>query len=105
MKSWVPQGSVLGPLLFLIYINDITSLQLSSGTQVSVYADDILMYKAISSCTDYVPLQSDVDAVYQWADNNLLTFNRAKFKCMFNLKEEKPYMPYYDTKYGVSAEV
>ena len=102
VKSWVPQGSVLGPLLFLIYINDITLLQLSSGTQLSLYADDILMYKAISSCTDYVPLQSDVDAVYQWADNNLLMFNS---KCMFNLKEEKPYVPYYDTKYGVSAEV
>ena len=43
--SGVPQGSVLGPLLFLIYIDDITSLQLAEGTKVSLYADDMLLYK------------------------------------------------------------
>jgi len=93
VKSGVPQGSVLGPLLFLIYINDITSLQLSSGTQLSLYADDILMYKAISSSTDYVSLQSDIDAVYQWAHDNLLTFNRAKCKCMLISKRKKRMCP------------
>ena len=57
--SGVPQGSVLGPLLFLIYIDDITSLQLSEGTKLSLYADDMLLYKTISSDTDYVELQQD----------------------------------------------
>ena len=62
--SEVPQGSVLGPLLFLIYIDDITSLQLSEGTKISLYADDMLLYKPISSDNDYVELQHDIDQVH-----------------------------------------
>ena len=65
--SGVPQGSVLGPLLFLIYIDDITSLQLSEGTKLSLYADDMLLYKTISSDTDYVELQQDIDTIHQWS--------------------------------------
>ena len=61
--SGVPQGSVLGPLLFLIYIDDITSLQLSEGTKVSLYADDMLLYKPISSDNDYVKLQHDITSL------------------------------------------
>ena len=41
--SGVPQGSGLGPLLFFIYIDDITSVQLSEGTKLFPYADDMLL--------------------------------------------------------------
>ena len=73
--SGVPQGSVLGPLLFLIYIDDITSLQLSEGTNVSLYADDMLLYKPISSDNDYVELQHDIDQVHVWSRKNGMQFN------------------------------
>ena len=80
--SGVPQGSVLGPLLFLLYINDITKLCLSPNTRLTLYADDMLLYKPVSSDTSYAELQQDINLLSQWSDENMLSFNTAKCKCM-----------------------
>ena len=63
----VPQGSVLGPLLFLLCINDINNLTLSPGSKLVLYADDILLYRPIVSENDYTLLQQDVDALGVWS--------------------------------------
>ena len=81
--SGVPQGSVLGPLLFLVYIDSISLLQLSEGSKLSLYADDMLLYKTISSDADhYISLQQGIDLIHGWSTANLMTFNVSKYKCM-----------------------
>ena len=80
--SGVPQGSVLGPLLFLIYINDSASEQSNSGTQITMYADDLLLYREINCPEDYLKLQQDVNRIDNWVDVNKLTRNSKKCKYM-----------------------
>ena len=70
--SGVPQGSVLGPLLFLIFINEVT-YQISPGSTMSLFADDIALYRPVSCIEDYTILQSDVIAIEKWVANSLLS--------------------------------
>ena len=58
--SGVPQGSILGPLLFIIFMSDINSTPL--GGKLVLYADDILLYRTIKSKEDYMALQKDVES-------------------------------------------
>ena len=73
---------MLGPLLFLLYINEITELHLSKNARLTFYADDMLLYKTISCKTSYDELQQDIDHLSQWSDLNMLSFNTNKCKCM-----------------------
>ena len=80
--SGVPQGSILGPILFLLYINDIFNVQLSKGSTLLVYADDILLFKPLGSPSDIQEPQDDVDHICEWISSNHLTINVAKSKSM-----------------------
>ena len=63
--SGVPQGTVLGPLFFLVYINDI-SKGLSSGTKIRLFADDSLLYRTIRTPQDSEILQKDLNTLQIW---------------------------------------
>ena len=93
VASGVPQGSVLGPLLFLIYINGLTGLDLSEGSSLVLYADDILLYRSITSAADFVALQSDVSAIQTWATSNFMLFNESKCKVMHVSRKRSPLSP------------
>ena len=78
--SGVPQGSVLGPLLFLTYINCVGNLELSECSRLTMYADDILLMKPIRGFNDFIHLQRDIDIIANCIDNLRLSLNTAKCK-------------------------
>ena len=94
VTSGIPQGSVLGPLLFLLFINDMPDYIMSS---IKIFADDTKAYKDVQTEEDMLPLQKDVYALCDWSLKCQLTFNasqcthmtygNAKIKSKYKMKE------------------
>ena len=77
VRSGVPQGTVLGPLFFLIYINDI-SKGLTEGTKLKLFADDSLLYRTIKTPNDSAILQKDLDHLQLWEKKWKMEFHPGK---------------------------
>ena len=75
--SGVPQGTVLGPVLFLILMSDISK---DINCNIISFADDTRLYSAINSPADCDSLQCDLSNVYKWAESNNMKFNSKKFQ-------------------------
>ena len=88
VTSGVPQGSVLGPSLFIMYINDLPS-QLQSS-ECLMFADDAKISKVISSVTDCISLQNDLNLLFAWCCKWRLSLNLNKcFHMNFSLKRSR----------------
>ena len=74
--SGVPQGSILGPLLFLIYINDLPSC--TTYVNLFLFADDTKCLKSITTPVDTTLLQSDLDSPSEWSLKWKLSFNELR---------------------------
>ena len=79
MQVGVPQGSVLGPLLFLIYINDLDD---TVGSNILKFADDTKIFRKVRSGQDSQVLQEDLDSLVRWSEKWQMSFNQDKCKCL-----------------------
>ena len=75
VDSGVPQETVLGPLLFLCYINDLPEMV---SSQVRLFADDCLIYQEIKEYKDHYTLQQDLKHLEDWAERWGMRFNATK---------------------------
>ena len=87
VTSGIPQGSVLGPVLFVIFINDMPE---SVKSDVFLYADDTKLFREINSESDADTIQEDLDHLYTWSEKWLLKFHPDKCKALpiFNPRKD-----------------
>ena len=92
--SGVPQGSILGPLLFLVYINDLPSVL--ETCQLLIFADDTKCFKQINSMSDTYLQQDDLNSLLRWSIDNHLHFNVSKFVFI-------RFHPKFNTEYNIDG--
>jgi retron-type reverse transcriptase len=86
--SGVPQGSILGPILFLLYANDLPDVV--EHSKIASIANDTKLFKKIDSTTDAISLQSDLSSLENWSTSSGLVFNQDKCKCQRVTRKKNP---------------
>ena len=97
VTSGVPQGSILGPLLFLVFANEMPSY-VQHGSSLALFADDSKLYRPLGSVSSSALLQSDLDGLHSWSSDHRMTFNTTKCKVLRMSKRRscrKPLNTYY----------
>ena len=89
VTSGVPQGSLLGPILFVIFINDLPDI-LPDETLAALYADDTKLYKSITSVGDCENLQQALTDLDQWNHENNPDLNESKCKVLTITRRKSP---------------
>ena len=79
--SGIPQGSVLGPLLFVIYINDLPSV-CGNSSNLFLFADDAKLYKCFKNMNDYLSLNNVCRELFSWSERWLMKLNISKCKVL-----------------------
>ena len=75
--SCVPQGSILGPLLFVLFTNDIYA-NIDNDSNIALFADDTKIWRDINSESDCETLQNDINTLSIWSKNNKMSFHPDK---------------------------
>ena len=101
VQSGVPQGSVLGPCLFLFYINDLPD---NLSSTVHLFADHSLLYLAVESQSDTNSLQKDLHELENWENKWLMEFNINKCQVLCVSLKQEPLSHKY-TLHGKVLEV
>ena len=91
MLSGVPQGSVLGPILFLIYVKD---LDYGMRNWILKFADDTKVFSRANASEDCASLQKDLDTLVNWSEEWQMLFNVGKCKVM-HFGRNNPSSDYY----------
>ena len=81
VTNGVPQGSVLGPILFVLYINDFPD-DVNADSNIYMFADDTKLYREMSDVTDVTTLQIDITEMDKWSNEWLMSFHPAKCKVL-----------------------
>lgn len=90
VTSGVPQGSHLGPLLFILFINDV--VQIFNHVKCLIYADDVKLFMPINDSIDVINFQNDLDRFYEWCIVNNLSLNVNKCKHLTFYRKTVPHI-------------
>ena len=98
--SGVPQGSVLGPILFLLYINDLPE---NLQSQVRLFADDTAVYLAVQGPDGSEKLQNDLNLLQEWEEKWDMEFNPSKCQVLHITRSRRP-IRYNYTMHGQTLD-
>ena len=105
--SGVPQGSILGPTIFVLFLNDIVS-GIHDGTNILMYADDTKIWRQMDSYDDHITLQLDIDYLHDWSLNNKMKFHPSKCKVLMVSKFNPPLindLPFVQFYYKMGSDL
>ena len=102
VDSGVPQGSVLGPILFLIYINDLPDY-IKHGSTTNLFADDSILYRSVNSQQDAAELQRDLDLLQVWERDWMMSFHPAKCQIL-HITKKRNYVTHKYTIHGQTLD-
>jgi hypothetical protein len=100
--SGVPQGSVLGPVLFVLFINDLPD---TVESLCSMYADDTKIYNRVNTSDDHKVLQKDLDTLVEWAQKWQMKFNAGKCKVLQLGQRQQNFKYEMEAANGESVEI
>ena len=105
VTSGVPQGSILGPLLFSLSLDPIASVSISISAALGMFADDIVYWMRVFNDSDMLALQCDFDLLCDWIHNAGLRLNSQKTKCLVISRKRKPPCPSISVNGSVIEQV